>query len=128
RTMDADGIDRALTLGIAGVPQHVARTNEVIGAVDRSRFTPFGTVHPALSNEENLKHLRNNGIPGVKLHPLFQEVSLGDPRVVDLLAALAAAGLAVITHVGAGADPEGNDRGGPHPPRAVAGRVPALTP
>jgi uncharacterized protein len=127
RTMDADGIDRALTLGIAGVPQHVARTNEFIGSVDRSRFTPFGTVHPALSNEENLKHLRNNGIPGVKLHPLFQEVSLGDPRVVDLLAALAAAGIAVITHVGAGADPEANDRGAPHHLRAVADQLPDLT-
>ncbi|HJY55160.1 MAG TPA: amidohydrolase, partial [Streptosporangiaceae bacterium] len=32
RTMDAAGIDMALTLGIAGVPQHVARTNEFIGS------------------------------------------------------------------------------------------------
>ena len=46
RTMDEAGIDRALTLGIANVPRNVARTNEWIGGVDRSRFTPFGTVHP----------------------------------------------------------------------------------
>lgn len=127
RTMDEAGVDRALTLGIANVPRNVARTNEWIGAVDRSRFTPFGTVHPALSDEENLKYLRENGIPGVKLHPLFQDLSFADPRVVDLLRALAGAGIVVITHAGAGGDEASNERGAPHHLRAVIDAVPDLT-
>ncbi|MET7392838.1 amidohydrolase family protein [Dactylosporangium sp. NPDC005572] len=126
RTMDEAGIDRALTLGIANVPQHVARTNEFIGSVDRTRFVPFGTVHPGLSVEDNLRHLRDNGIPGVKLHPLFQDVSLGDPRVVDLARALAEAGIVVITHAGAGGDAAANERGAPHHLRALADAVPGL--
>jgi uncharacterized protein len=126
-TMDDAGIDRALTLAVANVPKNVARTNEWIGAVDRSRFTPFGTVHPALSDEENLRHLKDNGIPGVKLHPLFQELSLGDPRVVDLMRALADAGIVVITHAGAGGDPAANERGAPHHLRALVDAVPDLT-
>jgi uncharacterized protein len=126
RTMDSAGIDWAMTLGVANVPEHVARTNEFIGAVDRSRFIPFGTVHPALSDDENLKHLHNNGIPGVKLHPLFQDVALGDPRVVDLMAALADAGIVVITHAGAGGDEAANERGAPHHLRALIDAVPSL--
>jgi predicted TIM-barrel fold metal-dependent hydrolase len=126
RTMDEAGIDRALTLGIANVPEHVARTNEFIGSVDRSRFVPFGTVHPALSDEENLKHLQDNGIPGVKLHPLFQEVDLGAPRTVDLMRALADAGIVVITHAGAGGDDAANERGAPHHLRALVDAVPDL--
>ena len=102
--------------------EHVARTNEFVGTVDRGRFVPFGTVHPGLSNEENLRHLRDNGIVGVKLHPLFQDVALGDPRVVDLMRALAEAGIVVITHAGAGGDDAANERGAPHHLRAVDGR------
>lgn len=127
RSMDESGIDRALTLGIANMPKNVARTNEWIGSVDRSRFTPFGTVHPALSDEENLRHLKDNGIPGVKLHPLFQDLSLGDPRVVDLMRALASAGIVVITHAGAGGDDTANQRGAPHLLRALTDAVPSLT-
>jgi predicted TIM-barrel fold metal-dependent hydrolase len=127
RTMDDAGIDYALTLGIANKAETVARTNEFIGTVDRRRFVPFGTVHPGLSDEDNLKHLLDNGIPGVKLHPLFQELSLGDPRVVDLMRALAGAGIVVITHAGAGADPAANERGAPHHLRALIDAVPELT-
>jgi predicted TIM-barrel fold metal-dependent hydrolase len=127
RTMDDSGIDMALTLGIANVPEHVARTNEFIGSVDRSRFVPFGTVHPALTNEENLKYLRDNGIPGVKLHPLFQDLAFNDPRVVDLLTALADEGIIVLTHAGAGGDAAANERGAPHHLKALIEAVPALT-
>jgi uncharacterized protein len=126
RMMDAAGIDRAMCLGIANVPEHVARTNEFIGSVDRSRFVPFGTVHPALPDAENLRHLRDNGIPGVKLHPLFQDLSLGDPRVVELVEALASAGIIVITHAGAGADAAANDRGAPQHVRALVDKLPNL--
>lgn len=125
-TMDAAGIDMALTLGVAGVAKNVARTNEFIGAVDRSRFVPFGTVHPGLSDEENLQHLRDNGITGVKVHPLYQDVTLGDPRVIDLMIALAEADVVVLTHAGAGGDQAANDRGAPDQLRRLADAVPQL--
>ena len=47
-TMAAAGIGHAMVLGVANVARTVQRTNEWIGAVDRSMFTPFGTVHPDL--------------------------------------------------------------------------------
>lgn len=127
RTLDAAGIDKAMTLAIAGVPKNVRRTNEFIGAVPRDRFIPFGTVHPGLSVEDNLASLRDNGIGGVKLHPLFQELSLADPAVHELLRALAGAGVVVITHAGAGGDPAANERGAPAHLRAIVDAIPELT-
>jgi len=127
RTMDEAGIDFAMTLAIANVAKNVARTNEFIGTVDRTRFIPFGTVHPDLSIEENLKSLRENGIRGVKLHPLFQGLSLGDPAVHEVLHGLAEDGVVVITHAGAGGDEEANDRGAPHHLRTILDTVPGLT-
>ncbi len=126
RTMDQAGIDMAMTLAIANVPKNVDRTNEFIGTVDRSRFIPFGTVHPGLPVEQNLRSLRDNGIRGVKLHPLFQSLSLGDPAVLDLLRALADAGVIVITHAGAGGDADANERGAPHHVRRIVDEIPHL--
>jgi predicted TIM-barrel fold metal-dependent hydrolase len=126
RTMDAAGIDRAVALGVAGVARNVERTNEFIGGLDRTRFIPFGSVHPELSNEVNVQSLADHGIRGVKLHPLFQEVSLADPRVIDLMRALAEAGFTVITHAGAGGSAAANQRGAPHHLRALIDAVPSL--
>ena len=126
RTLDAAGIDMAMTLAIAGVPKNVARTNEFIGTVPRDRFVPFGTVHPGLPIEDNLAALRDNGIRGVKLHPLFQDLSLGDPAVHELLRALAEDGVTVITHAGGGGDAAANERGAPEHLRAIIDAIPSL--
>ncbi|MDQ7906282.1 amidohydrolase family protein [Phytohabitans sp. ZYX-F-186] len=127
RTMDAAGVDRAVCLGIANTARHVRRVNEFIGSIDRDRLVPFGTVHPDLPVAENLRSLRDNGIGGVKLHPLFQDLSLADPRVVDIARALAEAGIVVVTHAGAGGDEAANERGAPRSLRALHDAVPDLT-
>jgi uncharacterized protein len=126
RTMDDAGIDKALALGVGIKASVVARTNEFIGSVPRDRLVPMGTVHPELSTDENLKSLKDNGIVGVKLHPLFQALSLSDPRVRDICAALADEGMPVISHVGAGGDAEANDRGAPAALRQLADEIPTL--
>lgn len=126
-TMDAAGIDKGLALGVAIKASTVARTNEFIGSVPRDRLIPMGTVHPDLSVQENLKHLKDNGIVGVKLHPLFQNLSLADPRVYDILGALSDEGMPVVTHVGAGEDEDANQRGAPVLLRRLADALPNLT-
>ena len=125
-TMDDVGIDKGLALGVGIKASTVARTNEFIGTVPRDRLVPMGTVHPDLSVEENLKSLLDNGIVGVKLHPLFQALSLDDPRVYDILAALSEHGMPVVTHVGAGEDEEANRRGAPVLLRKLADALPDL--
>jgi predicted TIM-barrel fold metal-dependent hydrolase len=126
RTMDESGIDRGLALGVGIKASVVARTNEFIGTVPRDRLVPMGTVHPDLPVEENIRSLKDNGIVGVKLHPLFQALSLSDPRVRDILAALAEEGMPVISHVGAGGDDEANERGAPDALRRLADDLPDL--
>ena len=126
RTMDETGIDKGLALGVGIKASVVARTNEFIGTVPRDRLVPMGTVHPDLPVEENMRSLKDNGIVGVKLHPLFQALSLSDPRVRDILAALSEEGMPVISHVGAGGDDEANERGAPDALRRLADDLPDL--
>jgi uncharacterized protein len=127
RTMDDSSIDLACALGIANVARTVARTNEFMGSLDRSRLVPFGTVHPDLPPGVNLKCLSDNGITAVKFHPNFQQASLMDPRVVELMAALAEHGIVVLTHAGAGDDAAATERGAPSHIAALVKAVPTLT-
>lgn len=125
--MDEAGIDYGCCLGVATVAKNLENTNEFIGSVDRSRFIPFGTIHPDRSLEENMRSIRDNGIVGVKLHPNFQGIDLADPRVVEICAALADDGIVVITHAGEGSDEAATERGSPQKVVALAEAVPNLT-
>ena len=66
-----------------------AHLSEVLGAVQAAgemrseprpcpELTVPDAVHTDLTAEANLRSLRDNGIAGVKLHPLFQDLSLGE--------------------------------------------------
>ena len=93
-----------------------------MGIADHRQAGTLGHVPVAA----NLASLRENGIRGVKLHPLFQQLSLADPRVIELVAALAEDGIVMITHAGAGADGDANERGAPRHLRALLDRLPGL--
>jgi predicted TIM-barrel fold metal-dependent hydrolase len=127
RAMDQASIDMSCALAIANVARTVARTNEFVGGLDRSRLVPFGTVHPDLSVAENIRLLEDNGIRAVKLHPIFQQLSLVDPRVIEIMQALAERDFAVLTHAGAGGDAAATGRGAPSNVAALVVAVPDLT-
>lgn len=125
--MDTAGIDMACTLAVANVAKNVARTNEFIGSVDRSRLVPFGTVHTGLTIEQNLASLDANGIRAVKFHPNFQSMSLVDPAVIDLMHALAERSVVVLAHAGEGSDAAATERGAPRKVATLVSAVPGLT-
>jgi uncharacterized protein len=107
RSMRASGVDRSVCLGVAITPDQVQKANRFLGELDRRRFIGFGSVHAALSPEENVASLRQNGLLAAKIHPLFQGYGLDDPGLLRTLEALQGT-FAVIIHVGAGKDPETN--------------------
>lgn len=103
--MAASGVDRSVSLGIANTPERVENANRFAGGLDRSRFVPFGSVHPGLAPEENVASLRRHGLRGAKVHPMFQDLRIDDPRLYATLDAMSGE-FAVIMHVGgAGSDP-----------------------
>lgn len=103
--MAAAGVDRSVCLGVANTPDRVENANRFAGSLDPSRFIGFGSVHPGLSPEENVASLRAHVLRGAKVHPMFQDLRLDDPRLLATLDAMSGE-FAVIIHVGAaGKDP-----------------------
>jgi hypothetical protein len=103
--MAASGVDRSVCLGVANSPDGVDKANRFAGSLDPARFVGFGSVHPGLSPEDNVASLRAHGLRGAKVHAMFQNLRLDDPRLLATLDAMSGE-FAVIIHVGAaGADP-----------------------
>jgi predicted TIM-barrel fold metal-dependent hydrolase len=100
------GVDRSVCLAVANSPAQLKSANQFAGSLDRDRFIPFGTIHPLVSPEENLRNLRENRLIGVKLHAIFQGFSLDDPALFDTLAALEGE-FCVVAHVGDGGGGDG---------------------
>jgi predicted TIM-barrel fold metal-dependent hydrolase len=82
-TVDPDDV-----LGL-GPPAHPDRCNEVVAAVMRSdpeRFVGFGSVNPAYRGvgaavEELERCVRELGLSGVKLYPMYQHWAANDPEL-----------------------------------------------
>lgn len=96
---DRAGVDLGVCLAVADTPERLESANRFVGSLDPRRFVGFGSVHPARSPEENVASLRENGLRGVKVHPLFQGFALDDRRLYDVLEALEGEFVAVF-HVG----------------------------
>jgi uncharacterized protein len=95
----AAGIDRGVCLAVAETPERLEAANRFVGSLDRDRFIGFGSVHPGRTPADNLASLRENGLKGVKVHPLFQGFALDDERLWAVLEVLQGEFVAVF-HVG----------------------------
>lgn len=61
----------------------------------------FGGMHPDYPDyKRELAHLKRSGIPGIKLHPAYQNVDLDDIRMLRIIDAASELGLIVLIHAG----------------------------
>lgn len=125
QAMAQSGVDQAVVLGIADEARHVGGVNRFVAARKAEGFLGFGTVHPDLPVDENLRILRENGVRGVKLHSLFQGFAYTDPRMMELYEAFGSE-IAVIAHAGDGGDAAANSRGTPAMIREIVTTFPDL--
>jgi uncharacterized protein len=122
-SMKRAGIDRSVAFGVSNDAAHRDAANRFVAGLDREWFIPFGTIHTDATVEENLANLREHDIHAVKLHPLFQGISLADPRLWENLEAMQGE-FVILTHVGEGG--EGSERCTPQMLADLVERFPDL--
>lgn len=123
--MVSSGVAMSCCLAIANEARHVERVNEFAASTRADDRFAFGTVHVDLSVEDNMASLRKHGITAVKIHPLFQDYALDNPRLWELFEAFGDE-IAVITHVGEGGDAHRNSLSSPRMIQDIARQFPAL--
>ena len=103
-SMDKGGIDMSVLLPVATASSQVEsindkalRNNEKYG----DRLCSFGCIHPENSRfKEELRRLKNNGIKGIKIHPVYQNEDIDSKTFLDIIYAACENDLIVITHAG----------------------------
>jgi predicted TIM-barrel fold metal-dependent hydrolase len=101
RLMDEEGVDASVLLPIATRPANTASVNRFAKSLEDDRIWPFGSVHPAQEDwEAALESVYECGMPGIKLHPEFQDFFVDSPECIRVLKKCAQLRLIVTFHAG----------------------------
>ncbi len=101
--MDRGGIARSVLLPLAKGHEDVSSLNDWVLSVSEANpaLTTFGAVHPFMSHlEAELDRLASQGVLGVKMMPLLQQVYPDDSRCTALYESLIERDMILIAHAG----------------------------
>mgnify|MGYP002623414293 CR=1 FL=1 len=117
-SMSEAGITCSFLQPVATKPEQVKRINDTAIAINSeggaSGIYSFGGIHPLFPEyEAELERIREAGIIGVKLHPVYQNVPADDERYVKILKRAGELGLIVMIHAGFDIGFPGNDYASP---------------
>lgn len=118
RSMGEAGIDYSLNLPVATSPSQVEHINDTAARINEGRagagLLSFASMHPDYGDwRGELARIKDMGLRGIKLHPVYQHVDFDDIRYLRILERCAALGLAVVTHAGIDIGIPGEDRCSP---------------
>lgn len=105
RSMQQAEIDLSILLPVMTNTGQVHKLNEAAARVNEhwqeTGLLSFGGIHPDTSDyREELAHVQDMGIRGIKLHPAYQDVDFDDIRYLRILDRASELGLIVLTHAG----------------------------
>lgn len=101
---DQTGVQKCLVTSVATTPHHAQSINSFIANEVKlfpDRFIGFGSLHPeSEDSEEDVEHLIELGLKGVKLHPDIQSFKVDDPKVIRIFEICNEKGLPILLHTG----------------------------
>ena len=117
-SMRRAGIALSVIQPVATNPGQVVKINDASLRINEhtgeTGLHSFGCIHPDYESwSEELRHLKDAGICGIKLHPVYQGVDFDDPRTLRILDRCAELGLSVLIHAGLDVGYPGVVRGSP---------------
>lgn len=104
-SMKEAGVDYSVNLPVMTGAGQVEKVNSSLMEQKQELLSQgiitFGGMHPDYERyRQELKRLKQNGIPGIKLHPAYQNVEFDDIRMMRIVDYASELGLLVLTHAG----------------------------
>ena len=98
-------VDYSVNLPVMTSAEQVEKVNSSLTEQREQLLTQgiitFGGMHPDYENyKEELRLLKQTGIPGIKLHPAYQNVDFDDIRMMRIIDYASELGLIILTHAG----------------------------
>ena len=99
------GIDLGIVLPVATAPGQVIKVNDRSARLNekyrQQGIFSLGCIHPDFEGwHEELGRIRELGLRGIKLHPVYQQTDIDDIRFLRIIDRAASLGLVVVTHAG----------------------------
>ena len=83
--MRESGVDKSVVLGVVDRADQVTRANDWLISIQDDMLVPFGAMHPDVEDKAGeVRRLRENGIKGIKLHPMMNSFYPDDPRMLEV--------------------------------------------
>ena len=102
--MESRNINRFVCLNIATNPGQETTINKTAAEVTKEhpgKILSLGSVHPESSDwEEQLEQIKAYGLPGIKLHPDYQNFRIEEKRIYPVYEKCAELGLFIVFHAG----------------------------
>ena len=105
KSMDEAQVNLSVILPVATNPRQVEKINSSSAALNEKFFGEgifsFGCIHPDFTNyRTELSRVKNFGLKGIKIHPVYQDTNLDDVKFLRILDRAAELDLVVVTHAG----------------------------
>lgn len=105
KSMNAAQINLSVILPVATNSKQVEKINAASAALNEKFFGEgifsFGCIHPDFTNyREELGRVKNFGLKGIKIHPVYQDTNIDDAKFLRILDRAAELNLIVVTHAG----------------------------
>ena len=101
-SMESCGIEKSVVLPVATNPEKIPHINDISAEKNKSgKLIYFAAMHPDCENpRDELCRIRDLGIKGIKLHPVYQDIDFDDIRTLKILEYAEELGLITVTHAG----------------------------
>jgi predicted TIM-barrel fold metal-dependent hydrolase len=127
RVMDQAGVAAAVICSIATKPEQAGPILAWSRQIASERFWPLASIHPDSPTwQAELAAVRDAGLAGIKLHPMYQRFCVDEPRMTPIYRAAAEMNLVICFHSGYDLAFGDDDNATPRRLAAVLDRVPAL--
>ena len=105
--MERGGIDLSVVLPVVTSPMQFESVNRFAKEINEKYFKDgkgllsFGGIHPLCEDlEGKMKEIKRLGLPGVKIHPDYQNTFIDDDAYVKIMRCAIENDLIVVTHAG----------------------------
>lgn len=101
-SMNKYGVDYSVVMPIATTPRQSETINRVAAETNAmERLFSFGSVHPLQENwESTIYDIKEKGLPGIKLHPEYQQMFIDSKESIRILKLCEKLDLLVTLHTG----------------------------
>ena len=111
-SMKESGVSFSILQPVATSPKQVQSINDKAIKLnsESKNIISFGAMHPEFENfEAELKRISEANIKGIKLHPVYQGLSIDDEKFIKILECACDLDLAILIHAGWDIGFPGND-------------------